>query len=161
MNKSYSLKEAQQYIWQYFALHAGQRMTTFNYYVVLSSFTTTGLVTTFQPNFSNHYLGITLGILLLLLSFIFWKLDRRVRFLIKHSETFLKQIESELSNELPFDAIKVFTNEEFETKQLKDKRVYFWQRQLSYSENFSIVFLSFAAFGFVGLTSSLWLVFSF
>jgi len=58
--------------WDYFELHANQRLTTFNFYVVISSLVTTGLLATFEKQYRTPYLGIGLGVLLTLLSFVFW-----------------------------------------------------------------------------------------
>lgn len=79
--------------WNYFQLHANQRISVFNYFVVLSGVLAAGLAATIQGPPRLASLGVGLGLLLVLLSFVFWKLDERTSFLIKHAEDILKGIE--------------------------------------------------------------------
>ena len=91
------MKEQRDYAWSYFQLHANQRMTSFNFFVVIAALLTTGLARTFAKGFEYHFVGVCLGIGLMAIAFLFWKLDQRVRHLIKHAESILKQLET-----LPF-----------------------------------------------------------
>ncbi|MER9299983.1 hypothetical protein NKI38_26315 [Mesorhizobium sp. M0621] len=93
--------------WRYFELHAGQRMMMFNFFVVLSGLITAGVGTTMQGPPRLAILGILLGLLLMLLSFVFWKLDQRAAFLVKHSEAASVEIERQL---LP-PAARLFSSE--------------------------------------------------
>ncbi len=94
-------ERARDHSWRYFSLHAGQRMTTFNFFVVLSGIITAGIGAAIQGPPRLAVFGILLGIIMVLLSFVFWKLDQRSSFLIKHSEAAVIRIEREL---LPSDA---------------------------------------------------------
>lgn len=75
--------------WDYFQLHSTQRLTTFNFYLVIASVLTAGLVSTFQKDFIFPIAGMALGGLLSFFSFIFWVLDRRNSQLIKNAEAAL------------------------------------------------------------------------
>lgn len=79
-------KSAIDHSWKYFELHAGQRMTVFNYFIVLSGIIVTGIAGTVQLPYRFSVLGTALGFTLSLLSFVFWKLDQRAAFLVKHAE---------------------------------------------------------------------------
>lgn len=79
--------------WDYFHLHSAQRLTTFNFYLGLSTATTATLFLTFQKDYRVPSVGIVLSLLLLIFSFVFWKLDGRNRELIKLSEEALKFFE--------------------------------------------------------------------
>ena len=79
--------------WSYFALHANQRITVFNYFVVFSGVLCTGIAAAVQASPKVAAVGVALGLLLAVLSFVFWKLDQRTAFLIKHAEDILKQLE--------------------------------------------------------------------
>lgn len=72
-------KELRDYVWNYFQVHAAQRLTTFNFYIALSTAVTTGLFATLSQAFRVPLLGVVLGILLITFSFVFWKLDHRNR----------------------------------------------------------------------------------
>jgi hypothetical protein len=68
----------------------------FNFFTVLAGITLAGIGATLQgaPTFSA--IGAVLGMLLALLSFVFWKLDQRVAFLVKHAEQAHEQAEAKL-----------------------------------------------------------------
>ncbi|WP_147285538.1 hypothetical protein [Ectopseudomonas mendocina] len=84
-----------QYVWRYFELHSAQRMTLFNYYLIISGVIFTGLAATLQGSQAFSYLGVALGGLLVLFSFVFWKLDQRTSGLIKFSESILSVAEAD------------------------------------------------------------------
>ena len=89
-------ERARDHVWGYFELHAGQRLTMFNFFVVLSGLVTAGLGATMQGSPHMAVLGIMLGVVLMLLSFVFWKLDQRSSFLVKHAEDAAIEIEKHL-----------------------------------------------------------------
>lgn len=61
----------------YFSLHATQRITVFNYFVVFAGILSTGLAATIRAPNRLAFVGIALRLLLSFLSFLFWKLDQR------------------------------------------------------------------------------------
>lgn len=65
----------------------------FNFFVVLSGLVTAGLGATVQGSPRMAVLGMLLGFVLMLLSFVFWKLDQRSSFLVKHAEDAAIEIE--------------------------------------------------------------------
>ena len=79
--------------WGYFELHANQRVTIFNYFVVFSGLLVTGMVAAGQTSPRFAFVGVVLGFLLCGLSYIFYRLDQRVSFLIKNSEDVIKNLE--------------------------------------------------------------------
>lgn len=149
------LKE-RDYAWSYFQLHANQRMTTFNFFLILAALMTTGLVGAIKPDFQPRYVGGALGLALIVVSFVFWKLDGRVRFLIQHSEAILKAIERELlakaAQESPVSA-SLFSTEEARTAEIENTWK-FWNWHLSYSKCFRVIYLVFALLGLVGAVAS-------
>ncbi len=142
----FSLPNHREYAWDYFKVHAQQRMSLFNFFVVFSSLATTCLVATFQEKASAHTIGIGIGILLIAISIIFWRIDRRVRFLIKHAESVLKWIEGTYtlhdSDDSPH-VLKLFICEEKQTAR---------ECPATYSKCFEMAFL---AFGLVGLSGTI------
>lgn len=111
-------EELRKQAWDFFQMQAGQRLTTVNFYVAISSLLSTGLAARFKADIDLPYLGIAFGLLLMLFSFIFSKLDQRNRDLIRSAEAALKFFESKTSLEdqegMPHVA-KGFTREECET----------------------------------------------
>lgn len=144
--------------WDYFQMHSSQRLTTFNFYIVISSVITTALISTFQKDYKVPLLGIPIGLLLSFFSFIFWKLDSRNKELIKGAEAALRYFESisefKDSDNIPHIA-KVFQHEEWATYQRKEKRSFLpWKSHYSYSKLLNKVFLAFAIIGLIGATIS-------
>lgn len=95
-SKSHDWERAHDHAWRYFELHAGQRLTVFNFFTVLTGFAAAGIAATLQGSARFSLLGVALGTLLALLSFVFWKLDQRAAFLVKHAEGVHKLTEVEL-----------------------------------------------------------------
>ncbi len=86
-------ERALDHAWGYFQLHANQRVTVFNYFVVFSGLLVTGMVAAGQTSPRFAFVGVVLGLLLCGLSYIFFRLDQRVSFLIKNSEDVIKKLE--------------------------------------------------------------------
>lgn len=153
-------EELRKQSWDFFQMQAGQRLTTFNFYIAISSLLSTGLAASFKPDICAPFLGIAFGLLLILFSFVFWKLDNRNRDLIKGAEASLKYFESVSSLEdergKPHIA-KRFIREEFDTSEKKKHRSWWrlWRNHYSYSECFSAVFMIFGIIGLVGFLISI------
>jgi len=142
----FSLRNHREYAWEYFKVHAQQRMSLFNFFVVFSSLATTCLVATFQEKASAHTIGIGIGMLLMAISIIFWRIDKRVRFLIKHAENVLKWVEGTYTFDDGEDSphvLKLFMCEERQTAR---------ERPATYSKCFEMAFL---VFGLVGLSGTI------
>jgi len=158
MQRGEELKDMREYAWNYFQLHAGQRMSLFNFFIILSALLTTGLAGTFKKDYDAQicsYLGLTLSFGLCVMSFVFWKLDQRIRYLIKHSEGVLKAIEDELHIEKDriSQLFAIFYTEEKKTNELKkNKKLSRWH--LTYSQCFGVIYCVFALVGLVGIILS-------
>jgi len=92
-NQDVSGQDMLEHAWRYFALHAEQRMSVFNFFLVLSGLVAAGLAASLQRDRSFQLFGVALGFLLALISFVFWKLDQRTGFLITHAEDAIMQLE--------------------------------------------------------------------
>jgi hypothetical protein len=143
----------QQYAWDYFQLHATQRLKTFEFYVVIATVLLSGYGVSLKEN-DLRPISVVLGILLTILSFVFWKLDVRNKQLIKNAEQALKTIEKECVPESPESTpniLKLFT---YEDEQKKNRTsLLFWRRYFSYSDCFNFMFTVFAI---LGIIAALW-----
>lgn len=149
MAQQESLEAALSHVWRYFEVHSQQRIAVFNYFLLLSGGVTAGLAATLQGSARLSALGIGLGLLLVLVSFVFWKLDQRSSFLIKRAEQALSRIEGAL----PSDAQRLFLTEPEHFTQCR-ARVGFWRRHWTYGQAFRFVFVAMGLFGVVGSTLS-------
>ena len=138
-------EDCRNHTWKYFELHAKQRMAIFNYFVVLSGFIATGIAASFQVAGQILLVGVVLGVLLSIVSFIFWKLDQRVSFLIKNAEKALIASERTLSE----PSIRLFTNEVGQTKDATSSGC-FWSRQWTYGACFRTMFFLMGMLGILG-----------
>lgn len=141
--------------WKHFQQHAQQRILYLNYFVVFSTILSTGLISTFQNNFQMPILGIGIGFIQIFLSYIFFKIDERNKFLTKHSERKLVSIEKLYQDkyESHFD---LFSSEISETEKIKelDKEKFVLNRQLSHGKAYKIIFKIFTVIGVVGVVIS-------
>ena len=130
------------YIWKYFQLHAGQRLTTFNFYLVISTLFTSGYFIAFKD---IPILSLFLSFILIALSFIFWKLDSRNKQLIRNAENGLKEIEKQDNLEVKINDIhilNVFSYEQKQTEILRGEKTFWpWKRLFTYSTCFNAVFI--------------------
>jgi len=146
MNKP-SMIDQRKYVWDYFTVHASQRLTTFNFYLVISILLVTGICTTFKSDLYNPHIGFALAFTLSFLSFIFWKLDERNREVIGIAEQALMLIEKDLgpdgqNGEPHF--LQIFNREKYQTDKLREiKNNRFWKNHLCYSDCFRFVFRTF------------------
>lgn len=150
-------KEALTYGWNYFQLHATQRMSLFNFFIILASLLTTGIVTTSQDKFGIEHLPVVLSLMLIVLSVVFWKLDGRVKFLLKHVEDVLKNVEASTKGNKEEDMFCIFTGEEKKTNRLKKDNCMLHpvNYHLSYSKCLGSVYLFFGLLGFCCLSFTL------
>jgi hypothetical protein len=126
--------------WKYFELHASQRLTIFNFYIALCSAITAGLVASYSKDFLHPLVRTLFGVLLILFSVVFWKLDERVKLLIKNAEGALKFFEEQDSNQVL--VTHLFRREEILTREERSKK---WHP--SYASCFAMVFWVFALVG--------------
>jgi hypothetical protein len=157
MRERNSLKEQKEYAWNYFQLHAGQRMTTFNFFIVISALLTTALVNSINEEECGHLsciVGVAISISLCVVAFVFCKLDRRVSFLIKHAEKALKSFENEnQKNESDIEQVyALFSTEEKQTNSIRRKKTFcFWRRHLTFKDCFNIIYYVVFSIGGIGL----------
>ena len=149
-----------QQAWDYFALHAQQRLTTVNFYLIVATALTAVAVASFEENFGFPGLGLPAGLLLSLLSFAFWRLDFRNRELIWSAEAALRSLEADSpvdggTGELPLEWL--FTREHRQSE--KRKSATNWKSYLiphTYSHVFNVLYGGFLATGLLIAVLALW-----
>ena len=160
MSKSYvcssiSDKDVMELAWKYFEHHGNQRLTHINFFTLLSSGLLISQFTILSTQNSWSYTPIILGIIQGIVSFVFYKIDERTMFLVKHAEKVLISIESKydfIQNNKYIDSLKIFTNEVDATLEDKDKKM-FLKKQISHRISYRILLASFALTSLIG---SIW-----
>ena len=85
-----------EHVWRYFALHASQRISLFNFFLLVAGSMSAGLAACIQRSGVFDLFGAGLGFLISTVAFVFWKLDQRTRFLVKLAEDSIMEIERAL-----------------------------------------------------------------
>lgn len=154
-NKNFDEKLLLDYSWKYFELHAKQRMDVFDFYVVISALMVTGIGASLEPDHKMYVLSLLLGLSLSLISIVFWRLDLRVKTLIKNSENAMKRLENffpSMGSESSPSPIQLFKFEAFTTSAKRAEQTGI--RKIiptSYSECFNTIY---TIFGLIGLISA-------
>lgn len=132
--------------WDYFKLLAQQRVTHFNLFIVFMGAITAVLVSNIHTNLRGNMITCALSFFQMFLCFIFHKIDIRNKFLIKHTENVIKDIERTYEN----DKYKVFLMEEKRTVSLRniEKNKLYFARQLSTSQLYNLFYYFFLIAGF-------------
>ncbi|MDQ9948389.1 hypothetical protein RFW85_03420 [Acinetobacter sp. 12966] len=134
MNRLEINKTLLDHAWKYFEIHSDQRIKLFNFYLVIIAASGSALAYILQ-NKSQNLLGIFLGLFLVFVSFIFWKLDQRTAFLVKQAEKILSNLEKEYDPKY-----YIFSNEALDfTKE--NTKLNFFSKKYSYRNLFNAAFL--------------------
>lgn len=151
MQESIELKESDflKILWDYFAVHANQRIQILNFYIVLETFFITGLLTLFQLDGDLRVFRLILSVSIIFFSFIFYALDKRTKEMIKFSEEALKTLEQKYVLKYGSE-IMIFSKEQ--EKTLFERRwSWFAKKFLSYSKLFKMIYLFFTIIGISGM----------
>src|SRR5580700_7057577 len=109
-NPEQSEKIAFDYAWNYFSLHAGQRMQSVNFFLVAASFLVGAYVAAMGGNRPGLAAGIsTVGAIS---SFVFFRIERRVRGLLHAAEAALSPIEARIASETANPALRILEQAE-------------------------------------------------
>ncbi|WP_286862867.1 MULTISPECIES: hypothetical protein [Sphingobacterium] len=136
---------------KYFVQHSQQRVQHFNYFILFSSLLTTATVTSMQPSFGLSSFGALFGLIQMIISFIFIKIDDRNSFLIKHSESIIKKIENKY---LDSDDFRIFSLEEKETIFLRSQKNGLLKTHFSHKNLYRITYVIFGIIGAICLMLS-------
>ena len=81
--------------WNWFKYHAEQRMVMIRLYLIIAGALGAGYIT--LSNNGSYSLSLLLAMFAGSISFLFWRLDRRVSFLVKQGEAAMAKIEQEFA----------------------------------------------------------------
>jgi hypothetical protein len=139
------------YAWAYFTLHAGQRLQSFNFFLVAAGLLTAGITGLLKEGGPAHGIAALLGGALSILSVVFWKLEQRTKYLVKNAEAALKHLDSQeddLADEKGAPhVLKLFDHDDHVVKER------LWH--LSYTNCLGLVYLIFFLLGIIFLLTAL------
>ena len=99
-------KEARDFAWAHFALHATHRLEMFKSYVAFVAVAYAGFGIALQAKV--YSIGLAISVFAIFLSFSFYLFDSRIRQLLKISEQYLLDAEQQLSKTLSNSKIRLF-----------------------------------------------------
>jgi hypothetical protein len=149
MGSAVKSQQSLDYAFKYFDLHAKQRMTVFNFFLVIAGILTGGIAAGLGHDPPIPALSVALSVVLILVAIVFQKLDNRTSFLIKHAERALKECEGELLS----PTAQLISTEEAEFAAFQAEKG-FWKSGWSYSDCFRTVFVAMVILGLIGLLLS-------
>jgi hypothetical protein len=155
-NVNISLESIQTMTFEYFKLLAQQRVTHFNLFIVFIGAMSTAYATQIGNSMRGNIIAFVLSLIEIFLCFIFHKIDLRNKFLIKHTEKMLIQIEDRFENTMP----RLFAEEVKSTASVRcGEKGKFWAfRQLSTSQLYNSFYAFFSVTGILALVLSIVLI---
>jgi hypothetical protein len=108
-DKDEVIKDAYNHAWNWFSLHAGQRMQSFNYFIVATAFLVAGYSSLLEK---RPAIAVGTALMGAWIAFWFTRLDRRTRQLIDAGERVLEIVQARMAeiSEIPeikiLDAVK-------------------------------------------------------
>lgn len=149
-----SMSEERKYVWDYFQLHSSQRIASFNFYITLATAILAALGAILQQGPNLPGVAAVLGALLVLFSFVFWKMDQRNSRLIKNAEAALKYFEEQSAADKTSPTIPLINVFQRDEELVRERRsrpsIFFWRNHLSYTDCFNLVFFTFGLLGLLG-----------
>jgi hypothetical protein len=145
--------EIRNHIWNYFSLHAQQRISVFQYFVTIETALFGGAFFAVQNSSTQGMRPLALvGVFITILAFVFWKIDQRTRELIKNAENALIEVEAYLASQRAFITTLPVASDPQRSGGLRWKPLK--SGRLSYSQAFGIIFF---ICGVSGLAMAVWL----
>ncbi|QGW78002.1 hypothetical protein GPJ81_15330 [Pseudomonas alkylphenolica] len=140
------------YAWDYFALHADQRLKAFHFYILLSTAIIGGFAVLLKNGDAYKWMAV-FGALLTFFSFVFWKLDRRTHDLLGYGKAALEYLDAQ--HNLPNDndglphVLRLISREQAVSKQIAAREAISDKLAFTYTRCFSWVFITFSLVGVV------------
>ena len=134
------------YAWDYFAVHAAQRMAAFQFFITLATAIVGAFIALIGAG-GQKWMSV-LGMLLTMLAFVFYKLDCRTKELIKNAEAALSHLDTQHAlpdvHLLP-SPLRLIDRDRVSCEMTE--RGGFLRKRYSYSKCFSIIFCTFGVLG--------------
>jgi hypothetical protein len=140
-------KMALDHAWAWFSLHSTQRLQAVNFFLVAMAFLSAAYVTAAKEKL--HALAIGVAALAMVVSFLFYRVERRIRSLIHAAEAAMKPLQSELAKSLENEALNL-------SQRVEELKAGEWK----YSKVFKYLYVTTGASFSLGLLYATWTAFS-
>jgi len=132
-----------EHLWKYFELHSQQRLTLFNYYIAVSGALISAIGFCLHAEKDLNFLVIALSFLLIIFSFLFYKLDQRTSFLIKRCEKCMVILEQNINSK----DINLFTEDNVDLNISNNGK--FFNKILTYGFIFRLAYFLISMLSFI------------
>jgi len=136
-------------LWEYFSLHASQRIQMLNFFIVLETFLLTAWLTLLQVDTGLSLPRIIIGFALILFSIVFYVLDVRTKTMIKLCEESLSHVEKSYIKYFGKKYMIFSLERERTAEERKKSKLKRWF--LSYSKLLRIIYVFFAFTGLLAI----------
>jgi hypothetical protein len=130
--------------WRHFDFHAKQRLSLFNYCIIWAGLIIAAWSQAMTGASPRPFVGVTLGILLVISSVVFWRMDQRNAHLTKMAEGVLGDAESAVFGE------SVLFNPSRVDPQLRKGMRFLTAKQWSHGQSLKVLFSLMAGAGLLG-----------
>lgn len=130
--------------WRHFDFHAKQRLSLFNFCIIWAGLVIAAWSQAMTGTTPRPLVGATLGILLVISSIVFWRMDQRNAHLTKLAEGVLSEAEN-----ATFGATVLFNSSEVDTQLRKGLR-FLTAAQWSHGQSLRVLFSLMAVAGLMG-----------
>jgi hypothetical protein len=158
------LEDLRDHAWKHLTFHAEQRIKTFNFYVLFATIVTGGLLA-FLKEAKHPWIGTFPAAMLMFISFVFWKLDKRSRELLDFSRSAMRGIERHFNTGTDADeCAKIFIKsdafivaaENAEMEKRKETCIWcspceLWNLHFTYSRAFNSIFVLVSLLSVLGI----------
>jgi hypothetical protein len=126
--------------WDYFKLLAQQRVTHFNLFIIIICAFSAVIISNIHSDIVGNSIALLLSFFQIFLCFIFYKIDIRNKYLIKHTESTIKNIERTYGD----TNNQIFLQEEYATLLLREnqKTKVLLFKQLSTSQLYKLFYVA-------------------
>lgn len=133
--------ESLEYAWNWFSYHAGQRQAVFRFFVILTGALLAGYIG--LRGDGDAVGAFLLGLLILVVSVLFWRLDMRSKTLVKLAERSLKVSEAQLASVLGREECRLARAADEEPRPKPGRRLSLLDRHVySFRQVYRIIFVS-------------------
>jgi hypothetical protein len=105
-----AVKQALDHAWEWFSLHATQRLQSVNFFLVAVAFLSAAFVTAVKEQM--YFLAGGIALLGACISLFFYRMERRIRSLVQAAECAMEPLEKELADCVGVDAVRLVSHVE-------------------------------------------------
>lgn len=146
-NDGEDVRAALEHAWNWFSLHATHRLQLVNFFLVATAFLSAAFVTASKEEM--HVLAGAVAVLAVFMSYLFYRIERRIRSLVHAAENALQPLQHRIAESLDVDDLQIVSH-------VEEAHPGEWK----YSKVFRYLYLTTGMAFVLGLFYAIWSTFS-